>query len=163
MEFSHVDEKGKAKMVDIGEKQPTQRKAVARGEILVSERCFEMIKAGESQKGPVLTVAQIAGIMAGKRTAELIPLCHSLNLSKIDVDFTLDEEKSSIIATGTVSCQQGTGVEMEALTAVSLALLTIYDMCKAVDKEMVISQVYLLEKQGGKSGHYKKMEEINEG
>lgn len=159
MEFTHLDREGKPNMVDISEKIPTKRTAIASGEIFVNQTCFQMIKAGESKKGPILTVAQIAGIMAGKRTAELIPLCHSLHLSKIKVDFTLNDEKSSLVATATVACQEATGVEMEALTAVSVALLTVYDMCKAVDKEMVISNLFLLEKQGGTSGNYSKKDE----
>lgn len=151
-EFTHVDQAGNARMVDVSGKAVTHRTAVAQGAITMSEECFALVKAGRMKKGDVLGVAQVAGIMAAKRTSDLIPLCHILNLTKCQVEFTLVEEHHAIQARCTVSCDGKTGVEMEALTGVSVALLTVYDMCKAVDKGMVISQVRLLEKHGGKSG-----------
>lgn len=152
MEFTHVDENGDARMVDVGEKDVTKRTAIAAGSIRMSAECFLMIQSGTAKKGDVLAVAQVAGIMATKRTAELIPLCHTLAITKSAVEFTMDAERCEITARCTVSCVGRTGVEMEALTGVSAALLTIYDMAKAVDKRMVIGGIHLLEKHGGKSG-----------
>ncbi|MDD3337005.1 MAG: cyclic pyranopterin monophosphate synthase MoaC [Eubacteriales bacterium] len=154
MDFTHLDEKGNAIMVDVSGKEPTHRRAVAIGRISMSERCFSAVKEGGVQKGDVLSVARVAGIMATKRTAELIPLCHVLNLTKCAVEFAFDEGTREIEAQCTVCCDGKTGVEMEALTGATIALLTIYDMCKALDKRMIISQVHLLEKQGGKSGDF---------
>lgn len=152
--FNHFDSDGNAIMVDVSEKQPTLRTAVAEGTIRVSQVVLEAISGGTAAKGDVLGVARVAGIMATKRTADLIPLCHVLALTKCAVDFTLDDESHSITARCTVQCEGKTGVEMEALTGVSTALLTVYDMCKAMDKRMVISDIHLCEKQGGKSGDF---------
>ena len=151
-QFTHVDPAGNARMVDVSGKDVTHRTAVAEGFITMSPQCFAMVKEGRAKKGDVLGVAQVAGIMATKRTADLIPLCHVLALTKSQVEFTLLEERHAIRARCTVSCDGKTGVEMEALTGVSVALLTVYDMCKAVDKRMVLSEIRLLEKHGGKSG-----------
>ena len=154
MAFTHMDENGNAVMVDVSEKAVTQRTAVARGVVSMSPGCFAMVRDGRAKKGYVLAVAQVAGIMAAKRTAELIPLCHVLALNKTAVEFTLRPERSEIEAVCTVRCDGRTGVEMEALTGVSVALLTIYDMCKAEDRAMCIREIHLVEKQGGKSGHF---------
>lgn len=153
-QFTHIDAQGNAVMVDVSGKQPTSRTAVAAGRIRMSAECFAMVKDGRAKKGDVLGVAQVAGIMATKRTSDLIPLCHVLNLTKSAVEFTLLPEACAIEARCTVRCEGKTGVEMEALTGVSVALLTVYDMCKAVDKRMVLSDIHLLEKQGGKSGDF---------
>ena len=150
--FNHFDGAGNAIMVDVSPKQPTLRAASARGKIRVSRPVLDAILGHTAAKGDVLGVAQVAGIMATKCTADLIPLCHVLALTKSQVEFTLLEERHAIRARCTVSCDGKTGVEMEALTGVSVALLTVYDMCKAVDKRMVLSEIRLLEKHGGKSG-----------
>lgn len=152
--FTHIDSAGNARMVDVSGKKITHRTAVAEGRISMSGPCFQMVKAGRAKKGDVLGVAQVAGIMAAKRTAELIPLCHLLCLTKSQVELELLEEENAVIARCTVECDGKTGVEMEALTGVSVTLLTVYDMCKAVDKHMTISQIHLLEKHGGKSGDF---------
>ena len=152
--FTHIDAGGNAVMVDVSAKQPTSRTAVAVGRIAMSAECFAMVAEGRAQKGDVLGVAQVAGIMATKRTSELIPLCHGLNLTKSAVEFRLLEQQHAVEAVCTVRCDGKTGVEMEALTGVSVALLTVYDMCKAVDKRMVISDIHLAEKHGGKSGAF---------
>ena len=141
MDFSHFDEQGNAWMVDVGGKEETKREATARGSIFM-------------KKGDVLGVARVAGIMGAKRTSELIPLCHLLNLTKLTVDFTIHEETNEIEAVCTARTTGRTGVEMEALTGVNVALLTIYDMCKAVDKSMEMSHIYLEHKSGGKSGEF---------
>ena len=154
MGFTHIDASGDAIMVDVGDKAVTERVAVASGKITMSAECFDAVKNGSAKKGDVLSVAQTAGIMATKRTADLIPLCHSLNITNSHVVFTLNAEANSIEVTCTVKCKGKTGVEMEALTGVSVALLTVYDMCKAMDKEMEISGIHLKEKIGGKSGHF---------
>ena len=154
MEFTHFDEQGNARMVDVTAKGETVREAVAKGRIRVSEECFGKIKEGTMAKGDVLGVARIAGIMGAKRTSELIPLCHILNLTKLNVDFNLHPETCEIEAVCTAKTTGKTGVEMEALTGVSVTLLTIYDMCKAVDKAMEIGDIHLAEKTGGKSGHF---------
>ncbi len=143
-ELSHVDEQGRAKMVDVGDKIPERRAARASGGITLSESTVGLIRDNQIKQGDVLTVAQIAGIQAAKRTAELIPLCHPLTLDKIDVDMQLTDD--GVTATSRVRCVGRTGVEMEALTAVSVALLAVYDMCKAVDKNMRIGEIKLLEK-----------------
>lgn len=153
--FTHVDENGNARMVDVGEKASSLRTAVAAGHISMSAECFAMVAEGRAKKGDVLGVAQVAGIMAAKRTSELIPLCHPLCLTQSAVEFALRPEGCCIEARCTVKCEGKTGVEMEALTGAAAALLTIYDMCKAVDKGMVISELRLLEKQGGKSGGFR--------
>lgn len=150
--FTHFDASGHAVMVDVGEKQETQREATAKGKIYMSPGCFALVKAGEMKKGDVLGVARIAGIMGAKKTSELIPLCHILNLSKAEITFTYLEESCAIEAACTAKTVAKTGVEMEALTGVNIALLTIYDMCKAVDKAMRISDIRLCRKTGGKSG-----------
>ena len=154
MEFTHFDEQGNARMVDVGEKAETKREATAKGSIYMSPECLAMVEAGNMAKGDVLGVARVAGIMGAKRTADLIPLCHILNLTKLTVDFTINREKSRIEASCTAKTTGKTGVEMEALTGVTTALLTIYDMCKAVDKSMELSEIYLEKKSGGKSGDF---------
>ena len=153
-ELTHFNEQGRAKMVDVTDKAVTHRTAVAAGEIHMAPETLEKIKDGTMKKGDVLAVAQVAGIMAAKRTPDLIPMCHSLRLTSVDIAFTLEEEAVHIRAT--VRCKGETGVEMEALTAVSAAALTIYDMCKAVQKDMEIGEIHLCRKTGGKSGDYVK-------
>lgn len=153
-EFTHFDQKGNAVMVDVTEKNVTTREAVATGSIKVSSLIMEHIKSKTLEKGDVLSVARIAGIMATKRTGDLIPLCHPLMLTKSSIEFELDQENNKIKVFCTAKLEGKTGVEMEALTGATIALLTIYDMCKAIDKQMVIEQVYLLKKTGGKSGTY---------
>lgn len=154
MEFSHFDEDGNAVMVDVSGKEITQRRALAEGKIRVSREVFEAIAGRKVKKGDVLPVAQVAGIMGTKRTAELIPMCHLLNLTNSEVRFEMNPEKLEIKAFCQVKTEGKTGVEMEALTGVSTALLTIYDMCKAIDKRMVIEEIHLCEKSGGKSGTF---------
>lgn len=155
-ELTHFDADGQAWMVDVGEKAETDRAAVAHGKIFVNEEVYAAIVDGTSKKGDVLGVARVAGIMGAKRTSELIPLCHILMLTKCSVEFVLHEEEHSVEAVCTVKTHGKTGVEMEALTGVQVALLTVYDMCKAIDKGMVISDVCLLRKEGGKSGVYER-------
>ena len=150
--LTHLDEQGRARMVDIGHKPDTERTAVARGEVHMKQETLDLIRAGQIKKGDVLTVAQIAGISASKRTSELIPLCHPLPLTKVDVDLVLDDAIPGIVITATAKTIGKTGVEMEALTAVSVAALTVYDMAKAVEKSMRIQNIRLLEKHGGQSG-----------
>ncbi|MGF1506652.1 MAG: cyclic pyranopterin monophosphate synthase MoaC [Anaerolineae bacterium] len=150
--LTHIDETGRAAMVDVGHKPTTDRTAVARGHVSMQPQTLALIREGALKKGAVLTVAQIAGVMAAKRTSELIPLCHPLPLTHIDVHFTLDEANSRVLIEATASTTGQTGVEMEALTAVSTAGLTIYDMAKAVDRTMRIEAVRLVEKRGGQSG-----------
>lgn len=152
MPLTHFDGRGNAVMVDVGEKGDTVREARARGKIRMNQEAFLAVEQGSAKKGDVLGVARVAGIMAAKRTPDLIPLCHLLALTKVAVDFSLDPERREVEAVCTVRCTGKTGVEMEALTGVSVALLTVYDMCKAVDKAMIISGIYLEEKRGGKSG-----------
>ena len=154
MEFTHFDEQGNARMVDVGDKADTKREAVARGTIFMSPQCLDMVSRGTMAKGDVLGVARVAGIMGAKRTSDLIPLGHILNLTKLNVDFTIKKEINGIEAVCTARTTGKTGVEMEALTGVTVALLTIYDMCKAVDKSMEIGNVYLEHKSGGKSGDF---------
>lgn len=156
--LTHLDAHGHAAMVDVGDKAITQRTAVAQGEVRMDPATLAAIREGDVPKGDVLAAARIAGIMAAKRTPELIPLCHTLLLTKVAVEFEIDEPGSRVVISATVRCQGQTGVEMEALTAVSVAALTIYDMAKALDKQMVIGNVRLLEKQGGKSGDWKRDE-----
>ncbi|HLG71619.1 MAG TPA: cyclic pyranopterin monophosphate synthase MoaC [Chloroflexota bacterium] len=152
--LSHLDDRGRARMVDVTEKADTARIAVARGRIRMRRETLALILAGGLEKGNVLTTAQIAGVMAAKRTHELIPMCHPLLLSGIQVELEPDEAASAVVITATVKTTGKTGVEMEALTAVSVAALTVYDMCKAVDRAMRISDVRLLRKSGGKSGDF---------
>ncbi|MEE3481410.1 MAG: cyclic pyranopterin monophosphate synthase MoaC [Lachnospiraceae bacterium] len=153
-EFTHFDDAGNAIMVDVTDKSVTEREAVAVGTILVSPEVISAIEGKKVKKGDVLTVAQVAGIMGTKRTSELIPMCHLLNLTGSSVRFELDRERSAIHAECTVKTSGKTGVEMEALTGVSTALLTIYDMCKAIDKRMTITDIHLEEKHGGRSGDF---------
>jgi len=155
-DFTHIDDKGHVRMVDVTDKQPSNRIAVAQGVVTMSSETFEMIYNQAVKKGNVLETARIAGIMAAKKTHELIPMCHPLNITHISVDFFPDKTTSSIRIETSVRLLDRTGVEMEALTAASVAALTIYDMCKSYDKEMVISDIYLLEKSGGKSGVFKR-------
>lgn len=154
MEFTHFEKNGNAIMVDVSEKKETVREAVACGTIHMSKECFQKVMGGSMGKGDVLGTARIAGIMGAKRTAELIPLCHILNLSSVKVEFEPKEENASLTAFCTVKTVGKTGVEMEALTGVQIALLTIYDMCKAVDKRMVMQDIHLCKKTGGKSGAF---------
>lgn len=151
--LTHLDEAGNARMVDIGAKQPTRRVAVAAGRIAMSRAALAAVRDGEVPKGDVIATARIAGIMAAKKTADLIPLCHPLALDAVTVDFAFED--GAIAVTATASLTGKTGVEMEALTAASVALLTVYDMAKAIDKAMVIDAVRLIEKRGGKSGDWK--------
>ena len=150
--LSHLDEQGRANMVDVSQKPDTDRIAVARGEVHMKKETLELIRAGQIKKGDVLTIAQIAGITASKRTSDLIPLCHPLQLSKVDVDLALDDSLPGVVITATVKVTGKTGVEMEALTAVSVAALTVYDMAKAAEKTMHIQNIRLIEKHGGRSG-----------
>ena len=152
--LTHIDENGNAVMVDVGAKAVTHREAVAVGRITMSADCFAMVAEGRAKKGDVLGVAQVAGIMAAKRTFESIPLCHPLLLTKCSVEFTMLRGEHAIEARCTTQCDGRTGVEMEALHGVTTALLTIYDMCKAADRGMVLSGIHLAEKSGGKSGHF---------
>ncbi len=153
-QLSHFDEQGASRMVDVGEKAVTARTARASGRIRARLETIELVRDRKAAKGAVLEVARLAGIMAAKQTANLIPLCHPLALDAVQIDFELDEQ--SIQATAEVKITARTGVEMEALTAVSVALLTIYDMCKSADREMVIEQIRLEEKSGGRSGHFRR-------
>ena len=153
-DFTHFNEQGRAKMVDVGEKAPTRRKAVAAGRVLVNAQTFELIRTGGMKKGDVLTVAQIAGVMGAKRTPDIIPMCHPILMDGINLELRLVEEALAVEITATVYCDGRTGVEMEALTAVSVAALTVYDMCKAVQKDMVISDIRLLAKSGGVHGDF---------
>ena len=156
MELTHFNEAGKAKMVHVGDKADTERLAVATGKVNMAAETLQKIREGRLGKGDVLAVAQVAGIMAAKKTWELIPMCHPLQLTGVDLLFYLDDEAGAVEIAATVHNYGKTGVEMEALTAVSVAALTIYDMCKAVDKEMEISQICLVEKRGGRSGTYQR-------
>jgi len=153
-EFTHFDDKGKARMVDVSEKPETDRLAVASGAVRMAPETLAMVAAGTAKKGDVLGVARLAGIMAAKRAAELIPLCHPLPLTSVEVDLVCDAEKGAVEITATARTTGRTGVEMEAMTAVSVAALTVYDMCKAVDRAMVLSEIRLEQKSGGKSGTY---------
>jgi cyclic pyranopterin phosphate synthase len=159
MAFTHFNENGRAYMVEVTDKSDTYRVAVARGEIVMKPSTIEAIQNSGIKKGDVLNVAQVAGIMGAKKTSDVIPMCHPLMLTGVNLNFEVLEDR--IIIEGTVKTHGKTGVEMEALTAVSVAGLTIYDMCKAIDKDMVIGSVRLIEKTGGKSGHYIRQEELN--
>ena len=159
--FTHIDENGRVRMVDVTEKKPTVRIAVAGGAVSMKPETFSQIRDQKVKKGNVLETARIAGIMAAKKTSELIPMCHPLNLTHIQVDFEPDETNSRIGIEASVRTIDQTGVEMEALTAVSVAALTVYDMCKSYDREMTVSDIQLLEKAGGKSGTYKRNPDQN--
>ena len=156
--LTHFNESGRARMVDVSEKAETLRTATAGAEVLVSKDTFALIKEGRLSKGDVLGVAQVAGVLAAKKTPDLIPMCHPIQITGVDIGFELDEAKPSVIIKATVKCKGETGVEMEALTAVSVAALTVYDMCKAVQKDIEITDICLLSKTGGKSGDYLKKE-----
>jgi cyclic pyranopterin phosphate synthase len=151
-QLTHLDAQGQAHMVDVGAKADTEREAIAAGRVLMQRATLALLRAGDLPKGDVLGPARVAGIMAAKRTSDLIPLCHPLLLTKVAVEFAFDENASAVEITATVRCRGQTGVEMEALTAVSVTALTIYDMAKAVERGMTISDIRLLEKRGGKSG-----------
>ena len=153
-DFTHFNENGRARMVDVSEKAETARVAVAFGRVLVNAETFALIRSGGLKKGDVLTTAQIGGIMGAKRTSEIIPMCHNVPLSGVDIDFQMNETDLAVEITATAKCSGQTGVEMEALTAVSVAALTVYDMCKAVQRDIVIDGICLLKKSGGKSGEF---------
>ncbi|MBU2097203.1 MAG: cyclic pyranopterin monophosphate synthase MoaC [Gammaproteobacteria bacterium] len=153
-QLTHLDERGNARMVDIGDKAVTSRVATAAAEVHMLPATFQLIADGSHKKGDVLAVARVAGIQAAKKCADLIPLCHPLMLTKVTVDFEMDAAKHCVMITATCAVDGKTGVEMEALTAASVAALTIYDMCKAVDRGMVVSNIRVIEKKGGKSGDY---------
>jgi len=153
-DFTHFDERGGARMVDVSEKGDTVRVAVAAGRVRMNGETFRLVQTGGVKKGDVLGVARVAGIMAAKRTPDLIPLCHVLPLSGVELELQLNEAELAVDITATVRCTGKTGVEMEALTAVSVAALTVYDMCKAVQRDMTIEDIRLLEKSGGISGHF---------
>ncbi|MDO4275150.1 MAG: cyclic pyranopterin monophosphate synthase MoaC [Eubacteriales bacterium] len=154
-EFSHFDDRGNAVMVDVSEKNITSRTATAVGSIYVGKEIMEAVTGGSVKKGDVLGVARVAGIMGVKRTSDLIPMCHPLPIQKCTVDYELDESEGAVRVYCTVKTEGKTGVEMEALTGVQIVLLTIYDMCKAIDKHMVMSDIHLVEKRGGKSGNFR--------
>jgi cyclic pyranopterin phosphate synthase len=153
-ELTHLDDRGQARMVDVGAKAETEREAVAGGKVFMQPDTLSRLRAGDLPKGDVLGTARVAGIQAAKRTSELIPLCHPLLITAVGVEFAFDEEASAVNITATVRCRGQTGVEMEALTAVSVAALTIYDMAKAIERGMTIGEICLLEKRGGKSGEW---------
>lgn len=157
-QLTHIDEHGAARMVDVGDKDETQRIAVASGRVTMQAETLTLLQEGSHKKGDVLAVARIAGIQAAKKCSDLIPLCHPLMLNSVKVDFFLDRGKNAVLIEACCTVSGKTGVEMEALTAVSVAALTIYDMCKAVDRGMVIEAVGLLQKQGGKSGDWQRSE-----
>ena len=154
--FTHIDDEGRVRMVDVTDKKPSVREALAGGVVFMSSETFELIRNQKIKKGNVLETARIAGIMAAKKTSELIPMCHPLNITHVQVDFLSDAAKNGIEIEATVRTIDQTGVEMEALTAVSVAALTIYDMCKSYDKEMTLSNIRLLKKTGGKSGTFER-------
>ena len=153
-DLTHFDERGNARMVDVGAKDVTERVATAKASVIMKPATLKLIRDNKASKGDVLTVAQLAGIMAAKKTPDLIPLCHPLALNSVDVKLTLDAKRNAVDIEATCKLKGRTGVEMEALTAASVAALTVYDMCKSVDRGMVISDVRLLHKSGGKSGTY---------
>ena len=153
-DLTHFDDRGNARMVDVGGKDATERVATARASVIMQPATLKLVREKKAAKGDVLSVAQLAGIMAAKRTPDLIPLCHPLALSSVEVTLTLDDKRNAVDIEATCKLKGKTGVEMEALTAASVAALTVYDMCKAVDRGMVISEVRLLHKSGGKSGTF---------
>ena len=152
--FTHIDENGDANMVDVSKKNDTLREAIAMGSIILNKEIINAIVENRNKKGDVLSTSRLAGIQAAKRTSDLIPLAHNLNLTKIEIEFSIDDENNMVHCEGLVRCCGKTGVEMEALTAVSVALLTIYDMCKSFSKNLSISKIMLLKKSGGKSGNW---------
>lgn len=154
MKFSHINNKGKAAMVDVSAKQTTERTAEARAEVVLGKTVFKKVQQNEIAKGDVLTVAKIAGIQAAKKTAELIPLCHNIFISQIEIECTLNKQNSSVNISAKAKTTSVTGIEMEALAAAAVAALTIYDMCKALDKKITINNIHLVSKTGGKSGNY---------
>ena len=156
MDFTHVNEQGRARMVDVSAKDDTERVAIARAVISMQPETLDLIKSGGIKKGDVLAVAQVAGIMGAKQTSSLVPMCHPLMLTSVDLNFEIDNDNSCIIITSVVKTTGKTGVEMEAITGAAVAAITIYDMAKAVDRWMEISEIKLLEKWGGKSGHVKR-------
>ena len=156
MEFTHFNHQGRARMVDVSEKADTLRTATAKARVLLNADTYALVKSGGIKKGDVLTTAQIAGIMGAKRTPDVIPMCHPIALTGADISFELDDENHTIDIFATTKCTGPTGVEMEAMTAAGIAALTVYDMCKAVQKDMEITNIRLLEKSGGKSGDYKR-------
>ena len=158
IDFTHFGNEGRAKMVNVGEKPVSTRTAVAAGRVLVNRDTFELIKSGGMKKGDVLAVAQVAGVMGAKRTPDIIPMCHPIIIDGIDLELSLNDELCSVEIKAAVSCDGRTGVEMEALSAVSVAALTVYDMCKAVQKDMVINDIRLLSKTGGVHGDYERSE-----
>ena len=158
-DLTHLDESGRARMVDVSAKDDTVRVATARGRVLMAPQTLQLVRTGGMAKGDVLAIAQIAGVMGAKRTPEIIPLCHPLPITGVDLSFALNDADAAVDITARVRVTGKTGVEMEALSAVSIAALTIYDMCKAVDKDMIIDRVRLIEKSGGKSGHYLREEQ----
>ena len=153
--FSHLDENGRARMVDVSGKDSTDRLAIATAKVFLNEKTYKMVKNSEIEKGDVLTVAKVAGIMAAKNTSNMIPMCHPINLISIEIDFVMDDKTHTIEIRTLAKLNAKTGVEMEALTGASVAALTIYDMCKAVQKDIEIGEIKLLRKTGGKSGDYK--------
>ena len=159
-EFTHFNSQGRGRMVDVGEKPPTRRRAVAGARVLVSRETLELIRSGGVKKGDVLAAAQMAGIMGAKRTSELIPLCHPVPVDGIDLSLALDEARCCVDIRASATSAGRTGVEMEALTAASTAALTVYDMCKAVQRDIVISDIRLLEKTGGVHGDFQREEEL---
>ncbi|MDR2018784.1 MAG: cyclic pyranopterin monophosphate synthase MoaC [Syntrophobacterales bacterium] len=156
MKLTHVDEDGKARMVDVSGKQETEREARATGKVKMARATYDLVRTGQGPKGDIFTVAKIAGITGAKKTHDLIPLCHPLPITYIDVGFTFDDNEGSVTITSFVKTRGQTGVEMEAITCAMITALTIYDMCKAVDKSIELGPFFLLEKSGGKSGNYKR-------
>lgn len=161
-EFTHFNEEGRAKMVDVSDKRETVRTAVAQSSITVNKTIYDQITNNQIKKGDVLAVAQVAGIMACKKTADIIPMCHPIPLTGVDISFRweMDNDEHTLIITASAKTKGNTGVEMEALTAASVCALTVYDMCKAVDKGMIIGKTYLVEKTGGKNGDFKREKEV---
>jgi cyclic pyranopterin monophosphate synthase len=155
--LSHIDDHGAARMVDVSDKELTNREALAKGSVIMKKETLRLIRENKIAKGDVLAAARIAGIMASKKTADMIPLCHPLSISSAGIEFEFDKREDRLHIFSKVKCTGPTGVEMEALTAVSAAALTIYDMCKSADREMIISDILLLEKRGGKSGIFKRL------
>lgn len=158
MELSHLNGEGRAKMVDVSEKEDTSRKALATATVHMAKETILRIKEGNVSKGDVLAVAQVAGIMAAKNTSSIIPMCHLIMISACDISFNIDDKNNKVVINATTKTVGKTGIEMEALTAVSVAALTIYDMCKGIDREIIINDIKLLEKTGGKSGIYQRKE-----